>query len=571
MPCAALRDVPHGRIALWLLACVGFLSGVRAEGPIVLRDITADTGIDFQHTDGSSGRHYIVESVASGLATFDYDGDGLIDIYFLNGRPLPGTNAERQPTNALYRNLGGFRFREATAEARLPGTGYGLGVAVGDYNNDGCPDLYTNNFGPNGLYLNQGDGTFCEVTNQAGVGRGNTVGAGANFLDVDGDGALDLFVANYVRFSYENHVTSLMRGAARYAGPRDFPAQPNALFRNLGDGRFADISQESGIAAHAGAAMGTVCLDYDRDGRTDIFVGNDQAWNFLFHNEGQGRFQEVGLAAGVACNAAGETVSSMGADAGDYDNNGWLDLLLTDYEREKPLLFRNPGRGPERRFGALVDVAMKAGLGVGATAYVKWGCGFVDFDNDGYKDIFIGCGHLQDDIEQYTDRSVYAVRPVLFRNLGQGRFANVSEASGGGMQAKLVARGVAFDDLDNDGRVDVVILNARRGPTILRNESATGHHWLQLQLRGTHTNRDAVGTLVEVTAGDLTQVDEVHSGRGYQSHFGSRLHFGLGPRKLVDRIEIRWLGGDADVIKNVAADQRLTIFEGGTVVRNGYP
>jgi hypothetical protein len=549
--------------ACWLAwaGLAGLFSVAPAAGPILFRDVTAETGVTFQHTDGSSGRHYIVESVASGLATFDYDGDGLIDIYFLNGSPLPGTAVTRQPTNALYRNLGGFRFRDVTAEAGVGDPGHGLGVTVADYNHDGCPDLYLNNFGPNRLYRNTGDGTFCDVTGEAGVSRGPTPGAGANFLDFDGDGALDLFVANYIRFTYENHVTSMMRGAARYAGPRDFPTQPNTLFRNLGAGGFADVSQSSGIATHAGAGMGTVCLDYDRDGRTDIFVGNDQSWNFLFRNQGQGQFAEVGLVAGVACNFGGETVSSMGADAGDYDNNGWLDLLVTDYEREKPLLFRNPGTVPGRGFSSFSDVAAKAGVGVGATAFVKWGCGFVDFDNDAHRDIFLGCGHLQDDIEQYTDRSSYAVRPVLFRNLGTGRFANISDSAGPGMQVRLVARGVAFDDLDNDGRVDVVILNARRQATILRNESATENHWLQIELRGTSTNRDGVGAFVRVVAGDLTLVDEVHSGRGYQSHFGSRLHFGLGPRKQVDRIEIRWIGGGTDVVENVAANQRLTIRE----------
>jgi hypothetical protein len=414
--------------------------------------------------------------VASGLATFDYDGDGLTDIYFLNGRPLPGAQAERPPANALYRNLGGLRFQEVTAAAGVGEAGYGLGVAIGDYNHDGYPDIYVNNFGPNVLYLNRGDGSFRDVAHAAGVQRGDTVGAGANFLDLDGDGALDLFVANYIRFTYENHVTSTMRGAARYAGPRDFPTQPNRLFHNLGAGTFADVSQASGVAAHAGAGMGTVCLDYDGDGRTDIFVGNDQHWNFLFHNQGQGRFAEVGLVAGVACNAAGEPVSSMGAEAGDYDHNGWLDLLLTDYEREKPLLFRNAGRG------SFTDVAAKAGLGLGAVAYVKWGCGFVDFDNDGYQDAFLGCGHLQDNIEAVDDTTSYAAFPVLLRNSGNGTFVNVSGASGDGMKVKIVARGVAFDDLDNDGRIDVVIVNSRRPPTILKNESATGNHWVQMRL-----------------------------------------------------------------------------------------
>jgi len=534
------------------------LSAARAEGPIVFRDVTRETGIAFQHTDGSSGRHYIVESVASGLATFDYDGDGLVDIYFLNGRPLPGARSEVAPENALYRNLGGFRFADVTEKAGVGKAGYGLGVAAADYDNDGRPDIYVDNFGPNVLYHNNGDGTFTDVTRRAGVARGDTVGAGANFLDIDGDGNLDLFVANYICFTYGNHVASIVRGGLRYAGPRDFPPQPNNLYRNNGDGTFTDVTARSGIGAHLGAGMGTVCLDYDADGRTDIFVCNDQSWNFLFHNEGGGRFKEVALAAGAACNYAGQMVSGMGADVGDFDHDGRLDLFMTDYEGEKPILLRNLGRG------VFEDATLEAGVAVGAVAYVKWGCGLVDFDNDGHPDLFIGCGHLQDDVERFNDQAPYAVRPVLLRNTGDGRFVNVSDSSGEGMQVRLVARGVAFDDLDNDGRVDVVILNSRRPPTILRNESPGRNHWLQIQLCGVKTNRDGVGANLRVVAGDLVQTDEVHSGRGYQSHFGSRLHFGLGPRDHVNRIEVRWIGGGLDVWENVPADQRLTLTEGSS-------
>jgi len=527
-----------------------------AEGPIFLEDVTAQTGITFCHTDGSSGRHYIVESVASGMATFDYDNDGLVDVYFLNGRPLPDAETQQQPANSLYRNVGGFRFVEVTGESGVGCTGYGMGVAIGDYDNDGRADIYVNNFGPNVLYCNNGDGTFRDVTRRAGVASGDTAGAGANFLDVDGDGDLDLFSANYIRFTYENHVTAVVRGASKYANPRSFPLQPNSLFRNNGNGTFTDVTGESGIGAHAGSGMGTVCLDYDNDGRTDIFVCNDQSWDFLFHNDGGGTFREVGLAAGASCNYAGELVSSMGADAGDYDNDGWLDLFLTDYEGERPILYRNLG------CGMFEDLAMRAGVTQGSMALVKWGCAFVDFDNDGYKDIFVGCGHLQDDIEEYTDRSTYMVRPVLFRNLGNGTFRDVSETSGDGMKVKLVARGVAFDDLDNDGRVDVVVSNTRRPPTILRNQSVTGNHWIQIRLRGVKTNRDGVGAQVKVVAGKLVQTDEVHSGRGYQSHFGSRLHFGLGKRGVVDRIEVRWIGGCEDVFENVKADRLVTLVEG---------
>ncbi len=337
------------------------LSAAQAEpeGPIVLRDVTQQTGITFRHTDGGSGRHYIAETVCSGLATFDFDGDGLIDIYFLNGRPLRGTPVKEPARNALYRNLDGFRFVDVTESAGVGDAGYGMGVAVGDYDNDGQPDLYCNNFGPNVLYRNDGNGTFTDVTAGAGVARGNFLGAGTNFLDIDGDGGLDLFVSDYVDFTYENHRTATVRGRADYAGPRDYDPQPNHLYRNTGNGTFADITGQSGIADHAGSGMGTVCLDYDQDGRTDIFVCNDQRWDFLFHNEGGGRFSEVGLLAGVACNFSGVPTSSMGADAGDFDNDGRLDLVVTDYFNEMSVLHRNLGDGQ------FEDVAAQARLGVG--------------------------------------------------------------------------------------------------------------------------------------------------------------------------------------------------------------
>jgi enediyne biosynthesis protein E4 len=528
-----------------------------AAGPIVLSDATDRTGITFQHTDGSSGRHYIVEIFASGLTTLDYDRDGLTDIYLLNGRPLRGSKAAVKPANALYRNVGGFRFVDVTRQAGVGDAGFGLGVAVGDYDNDGAPDIYVNNFGPNVLYRNNGDGTFADVTGRAGVARGNTVGAGANFLDMDGDGSLDLFVASYVRFTYENHSTTTMMGRSWYGGPRDYPKQPNHLYRNNGDGTFADVSAESGILAHAGSAMGSICFDCDDDGSTDILVCNDEALNFLFQNDGSGKFKEIGLAAGVGCNFAGKHVGNMGADCGDYNQDGRLDLLVTDFRAELPILFRNLGSG------TFEDATMEAGAAAGSVAYVKWGCGLIDFDNDGYKDIFIGCGHLSDDIDLALEKTSYMVEPIVLRNTGDGRFVNVSDSIGSGSRTKLVARGVAFDDLDNDGRVDVVVLNSRHRPTVLRNESPDSNHWLQVRLAGVKTNRDGVGARVRVVAGPLTQVDEVHSGRSYQSHYGSRLNFGLGKRQSVDRIEVRWIGGGTDVLENVAADRCITIVEGG--------
>lgn len=545
-----------------LAAIAGVLtlsSAIRAEGPIILSDVTPKTGIAFRHTDGGGGQHYIVETFASGLATFDYDGDGLVDVYFLNGSPLRGTKSSGQPTNALYRNLGGFKFADVTEEAGVGHTGHGLGVCAGDYDNDGNPDLFVNNFGPNVLYRNNGDGTFTDVTSSAGLGHNDTIGAGANFLDVDSDGDLDLFVSNYARFTYENHVTTTVRGKPWYAGPRDFPPQPNNLFRNNGNGTFTDVSEASGIAAHPGAGMGTICLDYDNDRDTDVFVCNDQLWDFLFRNDGEGKYEEVALSAGVACNYAGETVGSMGADSADYNHDGSLDLFMTDFAQQKPILFENLGHG------IFEDVTLRTAAAAGSFPHVKWGCGFVDFDNDGHQDVFIGCGHLGEDFDETASRSSsYMVSPVLLENDGGGKFIDVSAQSGDGMKVKLVARGVAFDDLDNDGRVDVVILNSRRPPTVLRNESAAENHWIQIRLRGVKTNSGGVGARVKVTAGDLEQIAEVHSGRSYQSHFGSRLHFGLGRRRNVDRIEVRWIGGGTDVVEGLDVDRCITVVEGAS-------
>ena len=567
----ACREGLPRRAALGAAWCVwGWLGVVATPGvlgqtspapsTIRLDDVSSQTGIAFRHTDGSSGQRYIVETVASGLATFDYDGDGRIDVYFLNGAPLPGLKAPQPPPrNALYRNLGDWKFVETTDRAGVGDEGFGLGVAVGDYDNDGRPDIYLNNYGPNVLYRNRGQGAFEDVTARAGVGRGQNVGAGANFLDIDGDGDLDLFVANYVKFTYENHVCREVDGFPQYAGPKDYEPDRGFLFRNNGDGNFTDVSTPSGIDRHAGPGMGTIAADYDADGDTDIFVINDVFGNFLFRNDGRGNFEEASLAAGVAYNLQGRELGGMGTDCGDYDNDGRLDFFFTSYQGELPVLYRNLGDG------TLEDVTMRTGAGAGSLGNVKWGCGLVDFDNDGFKDIFVGLGHLQDNIHLWDDTSSYAARPVLLRNTGRGRFVNVSDRAGDGLQVHMVARGVAFDDLDNDGDIDVVVLNSRRGPTLLRNmlyESGAAPHWLQVQLRGVKTNRDGIGAQVKVVSGGLVQLSEVHSGRGYQSHFGTRLHFGLGQHQRAERVEVRWIGGGVDVFEDLAVDRLVTLVEG---------
>lgn len=541
-----------------IIALLVILPGVRAHGEINLTDVTKETGITFVHTDGRSGRRYIMETVTAGVALFDYDGDGDIDIYFLNGAPLKGTISRTPPKNALYRNDGGWKFTDVTDQAGVGDTGYGLGVAVADYDNDGDPDIYLNNYGPNVLYRNNGDGTFTDVTKQAGVIGDIQIGAGACFLDTDKDGDLDLYVSRYLDFSYEKHVTTTTMGIPVYANPRFYSPLPSLLYRNNNDGTFTDVSLESGIGRHAGYGMGAVCADYDNDGDTDIFVANDVMGNFLFKNDGTGKFEEVGVETGFAYDGNGDEKGSMGVDAGDYDNDGWLDFYVTSYQNQLATLYRN------LEGAMLEDVTLTTGAGAGTLPYVTWGTSFVDFDNDGDRDIFVACGHLQDNVELYDGATSYHTQNILLMNTGNGKFIDVSQSSGNGMKVKLSSRGAGFDDLDNDGDVDVVVSNSRREPTILRNDSPPKGHWLQVQLKGVKTNRDGVGAHVKVTAGDLTLVDEVHSGRGYQSHYGTRLYFGLGSRTKIDRIEVRWIGGGVDVFENLKADQLVTLTEGGS-------
>jgi hypothetical protein len=554
-PLPAAGEVSPVRAAVISPAANAAASAQRS--PIQFRDITTQTQIAFVHTDGNCGKFYVVEAAASGLATFDFDGDGLVDIYFLSGTPLQGAAPDAPPGgNVLYRNLGGFQFQDVTAAAGVGPAGYGVGVAAGDYNNDGHQDLYISNFGPKVLYRNNGDGSFTDVTSDAGVADGDQFGAGVCFLDIDNDSHLDLYVANYTDFSYETHVTRTRFGIPTYPGPLDFIPLPNSLYHNRGDGTFEDISQASGVRERPGTGMGAVCADYDNDGAMDILCANDEAANFCYHNDGTGNFQEVGALTGLAFNADGLVVGNMGVDCADYDHDGWLDFFITTYQREVPILFHNLGGGSFR------DVTAKAAQTQRCYNNSKWGTGFADFDNDGWKDIFVGIGHLQVNIELYDNTSSYAARPMLLRNNGKGLFEDVTDSSGDGLKVECVARGVALEDLNNDGKIDVVISNSRRAPVILRNESENDHHWLHLRLKGVKANRDAVGARVTVTAGDLVQTDEVHSGRSYQSHFGTRLHFGLGDHDRIDAIQVRWPGGFTEEWRDVEPDQVLTLTEG---------
>jgi hypothetical protein len=539
---------------LTAVAALAFASAPQAQ--ITFEDVTAKSGVTFTHTDGSSGRHYLIETMSAGVALFDYNRDGKVDIYFVNGAPLEGAKTKTPARDALYRNDGNFTFTDVTRDAGVGDTNFGLGVAVGDYNSDGWLDIYVNNAGPNVLYKNNGNGTFTDVTKAAGVAvNGTHTGAGANFLDIDGDGDLDLFVANYVAWSYQTHVGKYYGPWMVYPGPKDYDRTPNVLYRNNGNGTFTDISRESGIAAHVGAGMGTAALDFDNDGDTDIVVANDDWNNFLFQNDGTGKFTETGLAAGIAYDVNGAPLSSMGVAVGDYNNDGWLDVEVTSYESELATLFENAG-------GALFDDVTRAtGAGAGTLTDVKWGNGLCDFDNDGDRDLFVATGHVNDNVEKYSDKTRYASRNLVLRNNGDGKFTNITDQCGDGLAVMKVSRGAAFEDLDNDGDIDAVILNSRDKPTILKNTSRNRNHWVSIHLRGTK-NRDGVGAHVRITAGARTQLAEVHSGQGYQSHFGMVPHFGLGASARIDRVEVRWIGGGTDVVENVAADRVITITEG---------
>jgi hypothetical protein len=528
------------------------------RGPILLHDVTPETGITFQHTDGSSGRLYIVETIASGVATLDYDLDGLLDIYFVNGGALPGTHFTEPPRNCLYRNVGDWRFVDVTEAAGVGDTRHGLGATVGDFDNDGYPDLYVSNLGYNVMYHNNGDGSFGEVSAQTGTAVADEVrvGAGVCFLDVEPDGDLDLFVANYLKFSPDQPVSHVFRGKPIYPGPERFPPYPNVLLRNDGDGTFSDVSVEAGIAQHPGFGMGIVSGDFNQDGAVDVFVGNDGGpGNFVFLNQGNGVFQEMGVQSGAAYSGLGLAHGSMGSDCADYDNDGLMDLFVTSYQRQLATLFRNRGGC------SFTDVTQQTGAGLGSFNQVTWGCGLVDLDNDGHRDIFYASGHLIDNIDALDDSTSYLAAPVVLHSTPGGRFVNVSDTAGSGLRKKSVGRGVAIDDLDNDGDLDVVILNSRRTSTVLRNDSLGHPHWLEVRLIGTVVNRDAVGALVSIESGGQRQTAELRSGRGFQSHFGTILHFGLGENARVDRLQIRWPGGGTQSLEDVPADMRMTILE----------
>ena len=452
-----------------------------AEGKISFIDIREAAGLEFQHVDGRSGRRYFLETVGSGAAFFDYDNDGLLDIYFVNSTDLPGFNSLTPPVNQLYRNNGDGTFTDLTEQAGVGDPGYGAGCAVADYDNDGDLDLYVTNFGRNVLYRNNGDSTFTDVTQHAGVG-GSRWSLGCAFADYDNDGFVDLYVTNYIAFDFETHTDCTQKGVPTYCPPESFEGSPDTLYRNNGDGTFTDTTLTAGIYNKDGKGMGVVFGDYDNDGDVDCYVGNDAGENFLYQNRGDGTFTNVGWMAGVEADENGNVQGTMGVDFGDYDNDGLLDLIAVNYQQQPNALYRNDNGS------FFTDVSFVAGMAASLPS-VGWGADFFDVDNDGDKDLLIANGHLQDTVEQYDDTTTYPQRNHLLINTGQGRFVNVSMKAGSGLQSHRVSRGLATGDYDNDGDLDVLISNANGTPQLLRNDSGNQGNWILIRTIGTQSNR----------------------------------------------------------------------------------
>jgi len=552
---------PGGR--WWAFSVLAVLLGAwtgAAAPAITFKNVTEQAGIKFVHTDGSSGKRYIVETVASGLGLIDYDNDGYPDILFLNGEPLPGCPPPAKPVHmcALYHNNHDGTFTDVTEGSGLDVAGYAVGCAVADYDNDGREDILITYYGFQRLYHNEGNGKFKDVTKQAGLAEESFkdwIGGGCVFLDYDRDGKLDIFVGWYLKFDINTHKPLIKANVPSYWAPRNYPGCPGRLYHNNGDGTFKDVTQAAGIAKYTGYGMGIVSADFDLDGWPDIYVGNDVMENFLFHNKKDGTFAEIGVIAGVGYDQYGDPQGTMAVNVGDYDGDGLLDILATDYQDQVTTLYHNDGNM------VFHDATIQTGAGTGSRPWVKWGGGLVDFDNDGVPEIFTANGHLQDTVEQYDKTSTYKQHSQLLQQKS-GRYADVTAQSGDLAKLLESSRGAVFGDLNNDGKLDIVILNARTRPTLLLNETATQNHWATLKLVGTKSNRSAVGALAKVTAGNRTFVDQVCAGRNYQSAEDLRLHFGLGTNSIIDRLEIHWPGGGTNIYTKLQPDRIIMVTEG---------
>ncbi|HEX8163623.1 MAG TPA: CRTAC1 family protein [Pyrinomonadaceae bacterium] len=549
-------------LAALLAARLSLTCAAAASPPppqVQLTDITERAGITFRHV-ASPDKKYIVESMSGGVALFDYDNDGLPDIFFVNSLTVDLVKSGGKTRSALYRNNGDGTFKDVTDRAGVGDVGWGMGAAVGDYNNDGYDDLYVTCLGQNRLFRNNGDGTFMDVTAKAGVGdpRWST---GAAFVDYDNDGRLDLFVSNYVDFDI-NHLPEFgkgrscqYKGVAVQCGPRGLPGAGDSLYRNNGDGTFTDVSKKAGVSDPAGYyGLGVVCSDFDDDGLTDIYVANDSTPNFLHHNNGDGTFKEIGFVSGAAVNDNGSEQGSMGVALGDYDHDGRLDLFVTNFADEYNTLYRAVSRN------SLADVSYKANVAAVSLPYVGWGTEFFDYDNDGWADLFAANGHVYPQLENYRQRK------LVHHNNRDGTFTEVSEQLGAALAEKRVGRGVAAGDIDNDGDVDLVVGDLDGPPQLLRNDGGDANNSILVKTVGVKSNRDGIGARVRVVSGDLTQVGEVHSGGSYISQGDLRLHFGLEKRTKIDLVEVRWPSGAVDKITGAGVNRILTVGEGRGLV-----
>lgn len=545
-----------------------------ASEDITFVDVAAQAGITFRHCNAASAEKYLIETMGAGCGWIDFDQDGLLDLYLVNGAATRLYTPQQPLRSALYRNNGDGTFTDVTAKAGVGAEGlFGMGVAVGDYDNDGFPDLYVLGWNRCILYHNNRDGTFSDVTTKAGVANEGKWGSSAAWFDYDNDGRLDLVIANYVDWSPENNVWCGERkpGYRGYCHPDVYHGQTPTLYHNNGDGTFTDVSKASGVGAKPGNGLGVVTFDYDDDGWQDIFIANDSMENFLFHNNRDGTFREVGYLAGVAVSGEGKPEAGMGTDAGDATGHGHLDLVVTHLDFEQARFYRNNGDG------SFDDATFAAKLGYATFHLSGFGTRFMDYDNDGARDIFMANGHILDNIELVHADTRYAEPKLMFRNTGRGVFENVSGRLGADFSAPRVSRGAAVGDFDNDGHLDILVNNNGGTPQLLRNSPTAARavsergHRLEILLIGTKSNRDAVGARVKVTAGDLVQYDQRKGGMSYQSAQDPRLHFGLGTKTRVDSIEIRWPSGAATTLEKIAADQIITVKEGAGIVPRAFP
>jgi enediyne biosynthesis protein E4 len=531
-----------------------------------LVDITDSTGIKFDHLS-SPEQKYIVESMSGGVALIDYDRDGWPDIYFTNAQSVDMTLAGKNARSALYHNNHDGTFTDVTDKAGVGYPCWAMGAVVGDYNNDGWPDLLVTCFGGVVLYRNNGDGTFTDVTKQAGLSNDSQWATGAAFGDYDRDGWVDLFVSHYVDFhlddlpAFGSRQTCKYRGIDVQCGPRGLKTSSSNLYHNNGDGTFTDVSKKSGIRDSPNAfGLTAVWSDFDDDGHLDLFVANDAGRNYLFQNDGSGHFNEIGFAAGVAASQDGAEQANMGVALGDYLHTGRPSIAVTHFSDEYAALFRNDGSM------SFTDVSYTSGIAPSTTPYVGWGDAFFDFNNSGWVDFFMVNGHVYPQMDTAEAGPKYREPGLLFRNQHNGTFKDISKLVGPALQLPRVSRGVAVGDLFNDGRMDIVIENLKGSPTILQPQGGPSNHWIDLELVGSKGNRLALNARVKVTAGDLLQTSAVLSGGSYLSQNDLRIHVGLGSNKHVDKVEIFWPAGTTEVLTDLAADHIYDVKEGEGVV-----